>query len=183
MQKKSESIYDKISPFDEESGDLNVIIDTPKGSRNKYKFDEEKGLYKLGGVLTVGAYFPFDFGFIPNTLGGDGDPLDVLVLMDEPAFCGCLIAARLIGVIEAKQTEDGKTERNDRLIAVSADSRTHQNIKSTNDLNEKLVDEIEHFFVSYNEAKGKKFEPRGRFAAQKAKKIVEDGIKLKKSKR
>ncbi|MCA1639153.1 MAG: inorganic diphosphatase [Acidobacteria bacterium] len=81
MQKKSESNLDKISLFDEKSGELNVIIDTPKGSRNKYKFDEEMGLYKLGGVLPVGAYFPFDFGFIPNTLGGDGDPLDVLVLM------------------------------------------------------------------------------------------------------
>jgi len=178
MQKKSESNFDKISPFDEESGDLNVIVDTPKGNRNKYKFDEEKGIFKLGGVLPVGAYFPFDFGYIPNTLGGDGDPLDVLVLMDEPAFCGCLIAARLIGVIEANQTErDGKTERNDRLIAVSTDSRIHEDIKSINDLNEKLVDEIEHFFKSYNEAKGKKFESLGRFAAQKAKKIVEKGMK------
>ena len=178
MQKKSEIIYDKISPFDDETKDVNVIIDTPKGSRNKYKLDEEKGIFKLGGVLPVGAYFPFDFGFIPNTLGGDGDPLDVLVLMDEPAFCGCLITARLIGVIEAKQTErDGKTERNDRLIAVSTESRTHEDIKSINDLNEKLVDEIEHFFKSYNEAKGKKFEPLGRFAAQKAKKLVEEGMK------
>ncbi|MFN2390419.1 MAG: inorganic diphosphatase, partial [Pyrinomonadaceae bacterium] len=151
MQKKSESNLDKISLFDEKSGELNVIIDTPKGSRNKYKFDEEMGLYKLGGVLPVGAYFPFDFGFIPNTLGGDGDPLDVLVLMDEPAFCGCLISARLIGVIEANQTErDGKTERNDRLIAVASDSITHKDIKSLNDLNETLVDEIEHFFKSYN---------------------------------
>ncbi len=178
MQKKSESNLDKISPFDEKSEELNVIIDTPKGSRNKYKFDEEIGLYKLGGVLPVGAYFPFDFGFIPNTLGGDGDPLDVLVLMDEPAFCGCLISARLIGVIEANQTErDGKTERNDRLIAVASESNTHKDIKSLNDLNETLVDEIEHFFKSYNEAKGKKFESLGRFAAQKAKKIVEKGIK------
>jgi len=178
MQKKSETNFDKISPFDEESGDLNVIVDTPKGSRNKYKFDEEKGIFKLGGVLPVGAYFPFDFGYIPNTLGGDGDPLDVVVLMDEPAFCGCLIAARLIGVIEANQTErNGKTERNDRLIAVSADSRLHEDIKSINDLSEKLVDEIEHFFISYNEAKGKKFESLGRFAAQKARKIVEEGMK------
>jgi inorganic pyrophosphatase len=178
MQKKSESNLDKISPFDEKSEELNVIIDTPKGSRNKYKFDEEIGLYKLGGVLPVGAYFPFDFGFIPNTLGGDGDPLDVLVLMDEPAFCGCLISARLIGVIEANQTErDGKTERNDRLIAVASESNTHKDIKSLNDLNETLVDEIEHFFKSYNEAKGKKFESLGRFAAQKARKIVEEGMK------
>ena len=179
MRKRLETNYDRLSAFDEKSGDLNVVIETPKGSRNKYKYDEKAGLFKLGGVLPVGAYFPFDFGYIPDTLGGDGDPLDVLVLMDEPAFCGCLIAARLIGVVEAEQTEDGKTERNDRLIAVSTDSRLHEKIKSINDLDGKLVDEIEHFFVSYNEAKGKKFKSLGRFAAQRARKLVEEGIKLR----
>ena len=173
------NVYEKTSAFDEETGDLHVIIDTPKDSRNKYKFDERLGLFKLGGVLPVGAFFPFDFGYIPQTLGGDGDPLDVLVLIDEPAFVGCLIPSRLIGVICAEQTEeDGKTETNDRLIAVAENSRVHKDIKSINDLNETLVDEIEHFFVSYNAAKGKKFKSLGRFAAQKARKIVEEGMKL-----
>ena len=178
MQKNEKSVFEKVSAYDDETGDLNVIIDTPKDSRNKYKFDEKLGLFKLGGVLPVGAFFPFDFGYIPQTRGGDGDPLDVLVLMDESAFVGCLIGARLIGVIEAEQTEDGKTETNDRLIAVASNSRVHKNIKSINDLNETLVDEIEHFFVSYNQAKGKEFKPLGRFAAQRAKRIVEESIKL-----
>jgi inorganic pyrophosphatase len=180
MQSKQASVFERINPFDAETEDLNVIIDTPKGSRNKYKYDEELQVFKLGGVLAVGHFFPFDFGYIPNTLGGDGDPLDVLVLMDEPAFVGCLIPSRLIGVIEAEQTEDGKTESNDRLIAVASNSRTHKDIKSINDLNKTLVDEIEHFFVSYNEAKGKQFKPLGRFAAIKAKQLVEEGIKLSK---
>ncbi len=178
MQKSQKSVYEQLSAFDDETGDLHVIIDTPKDSRNKYKFDEKLGLFKLGGVLPVGAFFPFDFGYIPNTLGGDGDPLDVLVLMDEPAFVGCLIPSRLIGVIEAEQTEDGKTEKNDRLIAIAANSRVHKDIKSINDLNPTLVDEIEHFFVSYNQAKGKEFKALGRFGAQKAKKIVKEGVKL-----
>ena len=173
--------YEKTSAFDDETGDLHVIIDTPKNSRNKYKFDEKLGLFKLGGVLPVGAFFPFDFGYVPQTLGGDGDPLDVLVLMDEPAFVGCLIPSRLIGVIAAEQTEEGKTETNDRLIAVAANSRTHTEVKSLNDLNETLVDEIEHFFVSYNEAKGKEFKPLGRFGAQKARKIIEEGMNLYKN--
>ncbi len=103
--------------------------------------------------------------------------------MDEPAFVGCLIQSRLIGVIEAEQTEEGKTEKNDRLIAVASDSRVHKDIKSINDLNPTLVDEIEHFFVSYNEAKGKEFNPLGRFGARKAKNIVEEGIKLYKKPR
>ena len=177
MRAEKESFYELISPFDEETGDLNVVIDTPKDSRNKYKYDEKLKIFKLGGVLAVGLFFPFDFGYIPNTLGGDGDPLDVLVLMDEAAFVGCLVPSRLLGVIEAEQTEDGKTERNDRLIAVSADSRTHKNIKSINDLNPTLLDEIEHFFISYNDAKGKKFKPLGRFAATKAKKLIEEGMR------
>ena len=179
MRQKSAGPFDRLPPFDESSGELNVVIETPKGSRNKYAYDENLGLFVLKGVLTAGHSFPFDFGYIPQTLGGDGDPLDVLVLMEEPAFAGCLVPSRLIGVIEAEQTErDGEAERNDRLIAVAADSQTHADIKSINDLNETLVDQIEHFFVSYNEAKGKKFAPRGRFAAQKAKSIVETGMKL-----
>ncbi|HSK70234.1 MAG TPA: inorganic diphosphatase [Pyrinomonadaceae bacterium] len=177
MAKDAKTPFEKLTPFHKNSGEINVIIETPKGKRNKYDFDPESGLFKLGGVLALGHSFPFDFGFIPNTLGGDGDPLDVLVLMDEPAFTGCLIKSRLIGVIEAAQTErDGKTERNDRLIAVASESHMHSDVKSLDDLNEKLVEEIEHFFISYNEAKGKKFKPLGRFNSERAREIVENGI-------
>ena len=169
--------YSKLHPFDPKSRELNVIIDTPKGSRNKYSWDEKLELFSLSGVLPAGAVFPYDFGFIPKTRGGDGDPLDVLVVMDEPAFVGCLVACRLLGVIEAKQTEKGKTERNDRLIAVSADSRTHEKLKSITDLDPVLLDEIEHFFVSYNEVKGKKFKPLRRLGPAQAKKLVQRSVK------
>ncbi len=180
MTKNPVNIYEKITPFDEETGDLNVIIETPKDCRNKYALDEKLGVFVLKGVLTAGHSFPYDFGFIPNTLGGDDDPLDVLVLMDEAAFVGCLVKARLVGVIEAEQTErDGKVERNDRLIAVAAESQTHSDVKSINDLNDILVEQIEHFFISYNEAKGKKFKPIGRFGSRKAKSLVEEGIEQK----
>jgi inorganic pyrophosphatase len=164
--------YSKLRPFDHESGELNVVIDTPKGSRNKFAWDEKRELFSLTGVLPAGAVFPYDFGFIPNTRGGDGDPLDVLVVMDEPAFVGCLVSCRLLGVIEAKQTEKGKTVRNDRLIAVSTDSRTHEKLKALTDLDPVLLDEIEHFFVSYNEVKGKKFKPLRRLGPASAKKMV-----------
>jgi inorganic pyrophosphatase len=164
----------QLSAFEPESGILNVVIDTPKGSRNKYKYDEERGLFTLSGVLPAGAVFPFDFGFVPATRGGDGDPLDVLVLMDEPAFVGCLVPAHLIGVIEAEQTEGGKTEKNDRLIAVAANSRNHRDLRSLEQVNANLVDEIEHFFVSYNEFKGKRFEPSGRSGPERAQELVEE---------
>ena len=162
----------RLAPFDPETGELNAIVDTPKGSRNKFKYDEEKGVFKLSGVLPLGASFPFDFGYIPSTKGEDGDPLDVLILMDEPAFPGCLVPAKLIGVIEAQQIEHGETNRNDRLIAIASDSRNHSHVRFVGDLNANLVHEIEHFFISYNEAKGKRFEILGRSGPERAKTMV-----------
>lgn len=158
--------------------ELNVVIETPKGSRNKYTYDEQLGLFKLGGVLTSGASFPFDFGFVPSTVGGDGDPLDVLVLMDEPAFAGCLVRTRLVGVIEAEQTErDGETTRNDRLIGVASDAHLHTRVRTLESIGTTLLEEIEHFFVSYNQIKGKEFKPLGRFGPERARALVEEGMK------
>lgn len=172
-----------LGPFDKESGYVNAIIDTPKGSRNKFKFDQRLGLFRLGGALPIGSVFPFDFGYVPSTQGGDGDPLDVLILMDEPAFTGCLVSAKLIGVIAAKQTEDGSTTRNDRLIAVAADSRNHSHIRFLGDLNTNLVHEIERFFVSYNETKGKQFELLGRFRPDHATQLIYTAAKKFRSKK
>ena len=162
-----------LAPFDDESGYVNSIVDTPKGSRNKFAYDEKLGLFKLGGPLPLGAVFPFDFGYIPSTKGGDGDPLDILILMDDPAFPGCLVQSKLIGVIEANQTEDGKTTRNDRLISVATKSRNHSHVRFLGDLNKNLVHEIERFFISYNETKGKRFEVIGRFGPDRARLLVE----------
>lgn len=156
-------------------GDLNVIVDTPRHSRNKYKFDEASGMFALGGVLPVGYSFPYDFGYIPNTLGGDGDPLDVLVFMDEPAFVGCLVKCRLVGVIKAEQIEgDAPAERNDRLLAVARKSLAFGDVSSLDDLNPKLTDQVEHFFVSYNHAKGKIFTPLGRFGPDEALRLIRE---------
>ena len=168
--------FARLAPFEDEET-LHVIIETPKGSRNKFKFDPERGLFELGSVLPAGAVFPYDFGFVPGTKGPDGDPVDVLVLMDEPAFPGCLIRSRLIGVIEADQVErDGEKVENHRLIAVADNSWAHHDVKTLEDVSERLIEEIEHFFVSYNTAKYKTFTPRGRFGAKRARRIVEDAI-------
>lgn len=181
--KKRKDSFSELRAVDKLSGAVNVVIDTPKGSRNKFKYDEKLCLFKLGGVLPAGASFPFDFGFIPATQGGDGDPLDVLILMDEPAFVGCLVETRLIGVIEAEQTEAGKTERNDRLIGVAAVARAHEEVRDLGDLNGQLLDEIEHFFVSYNEAKGKQFAPLNRAGAARAGEVLEEGMRQQRAAR
>src|ERR1700735_437004 len=116
-----------------------AIIETPKGRRNKFDYDPETNLFALGGLLPEGMMFPFDFGFIPATMGGDGDPLDVMVLMDEPAHVGCLVDIRIIGALEAKQTEHGKTTRNDRLLAVSIHSYSHERVHSLDDLQPSML--------------------------------------------
>jgi inorganic pyrophosphatase len=162
-----------LDPFDSASGHVNAIVDTPKGSRNKFEYDAKLGIFKLGGALPLGAVFPFDFGYIPSTKGGDGDPLDILILMDDPAFPGCLVPAKLIGVLEAEQTEDQGTTRNDRLIAVAADSRNHSHVRFLGDLNRNLIHEIERFFVSYNETKGKRFKVLGRFGPDRAASLID----------
>jgi inorganic pyrophosphatase len=120
----------RLRAFDEEDADLiAVIIETPKGCRNKYAFDPSERIFALKKVLPVGMTFPYDFGFVPSTGGGDGDPLDVLVLMDEPAFPGCKLTCRVVGVIEGEQGEKKDTERNDRLIAVEDRNHSYAHVK------------------------------------------------------
>jgi inorganic pyrophosphatase len=176
-RKKKADQFARVRPFDSEDGEINVIVDTPRGSRNKFKYDESFRLFKLGSVLPAGAVFPFDFGFVPRTKGEDGDPLDVLLLMDEPTFVGCLVKARLIGVIEAEQTEGGETVRNDRLIAVAVESHDHRKVKKLAQVSKNLLKEIEHFFVSYNQAKGKEFKPLGHFGPAQATALLKAGMK------
>jgi len=166
----------RLETWDKEKGHLNVVIETPKGSRNKYKYEPKQGLFRLSNVLPLGSIFPYDFGFVPSTVGEDGDPLDVLLLMDEPAFPGCLIHARLLGVIEAEQTEDGNTVRNDRLIAVACKCCTYEDIASLKHLGEEIAKEIEHFFVAYNQMERKEFRPIGHHGPHRAEKIIQEGI-------
>jgi inorganic pyrophosphatase len=153
-----------------------AIIETPKGCRNKFDYDPESNLFMLGGLLPEGMMFPFDFGFIPSTLGEDGDPLDVMVLMDAPAHVGCLIQIRVIGVIEAKQTREGETERNDRLLGVAIHSYDHEDLNTIEDVSKTLLDQIEAFFVSYNKQRGKKFNITGTAGPKKALKFLKNGI-------
>ena len=154
------------------------MVETPRGNRNKFDFDEEHKLFKLAKVLPEGMVFPFEFGFIPSTRGEDGDPVDILVLMDAPTTTGCLLTARLVGVIEASQTDDEGTYRNDRLIAIATHAHIHGEAQTLSDLDEKVVDEIEQFFVAYNKIEGRKFKPLGRYGPKRALKLVKEGMTM-----
>src|SRR5579872_1598307 len=160
-----------------------AIIETPKGCRNKFDYDPDSGLFMLGGLLPEGMMFPFDFGFLPSTLGEDGDPLDVMVLMDAPAHVGCLIEVRIIGIINAEQTEDGKTESNDRLLGVAVHSYNHADAESINDVNTTLLDQVEEFFISYNKQRGRKFKVTGTGGPKKALQFLKKGMQAYKEAR
>src|SRR6185436_12257641 len=143
--------------FVKKSETINVIIETPKGSSIKYDFDPETRLFKLNKILPEGLVFPLHFGFIPNTKGEDGDPLDVLVLLDEPCYPGCHVECKVIGVLEAEQTEKNETVRNDRIIAKAIESEKYSKVNFIKDLNSSMIDEIIHFFISYNKVSNKVF--------------------------
>lgn len=167
--------------LDKKKRECRVIVETPKGSRNKFDYESEIQAFTLGGLLPEGLSFPFDFGFVPSTRAADGDPIDVMILMDEPAHVGCVLTVRLIGVIEAEQVEKGKTTENDRLIAVAVHSYSHENIQSVGEVNKSLLDQVEEFFISYNKSRGKKFKVKGVHGPSRAVKRLQQAIDAHKS--
>lgn len=136
-----------------------VIIETPAGSREKYNYDNDSGAFICKKLLPLGMVFPFDFGFIPNTKGQDGDPLDAMVISEYKTFPGCRVDCRLVGMLKAEQTEGGKTMRNDRYFFVPENSLVYEHIKTVGDFPVQLLKELLAFFVNYNKAQGKHFEP------------------------
>jgi inorganic pyrophosphatase len=170
----ADSSHNALAAFGD-SGKLQVVIETPKRSHYKYKYDEKLGLFRISRCLPAGSYFPYDFGYIPGTRGADGDPLDMLVMLHHPTFPGCLLKVELLGVLEAEQTEkDGKTVRNDRLIGRMEGD--HPRLDSAKQWHGDFQKEIEQFFVSYNALDGKKFTPLGWHGPKRAQALLEQGI-------
>ncbi len=139
---------------------IHVVVETPQYSLGKYAYDPELKAFSLKKTLAAGNAFPFDFGFVPNTLCDDGDPVDALVLVEGETYPGCILAARLVGVLEAIEVDkDNKPVRNDRLIAVSVESQLYKDITDVKELDKKFIHKIEDFFMSYNKQEGKTFTP------------------------
>jgi inorganic pyrophosphatase len=145
------------STFTSDDKCIHAIIETPKGCSAKYNYDEETQMFRLGKLLPKGMIFPFHFGFIPHTKAEDGDPLDVLVLLDELSWPGCIIECKIIGVMEATETKNNKTNRNDRLIATANASVRYNKIKDLSSMDDYLEKEIENFFNNYNNLEKKDF--------------------------
>ena len=153
-----------------------VVIETPKGSTQKYDYEEKLHGYCLAKIMPTGMIFPYDFGFVPDTKGSDGDPLDVIVISEFYSFPGCIIQCRIIGSILAEQQSKKGMERNDRFIAVPELSLVYSEVQNVSDLPKKLVDELCEFFVNYNRAEQKEFKPLGIIDSKEARKLIKKSI-------
>ena len=163
-------------PVQDEDGAWLAVIEATQGTRHKLKYQAEWKAFVLSGVLPLGLSFPYDFGFLPSTLGDDGDPLDVLVFADEAIPPGTVVPCRIVGIVEAEQQDRGKeAERNDRLIAIAEPSHRYGECRELGDIAGGVLAEIEQFFVAYNAQKGGRFEPLARRGAAEALRVVEDG--------
>lgn len=149
-----------------------AVIETPKGNAEKYNYDPKTKFFKLKKILPTGMVFPYDFGFIPGTKGQDGDPLDVIVISEFESFPGCMVECRVIGAIAAEQTDKKGKIRNDRFLAIPVHAKSFSNIKSIEELPQEMMEELEQFFVTYNEIEGKKFKPIERLKAKDAFKLI-----------
>lgn len=170
------NLYKDISPGDNLPEEINVIVDIPKGCSNKYEYKEEKGYFELDRVIYSPLFFPFEYGFIPQTLSEDGDSLDVLLLTTFPTFSGCLIKARPVGVL-LMEDEKGIDHK---IVAVPLEKIDphFKNIKDIEDVNEHLKEEIKVFFEDYKKLeKGKFVKIKGWENVKKAKEIIEKAIK------
>ncbi len=144
-------------PAQPKPGLLNVLIEIAAGSKNKYEFDKDLGALALDRVLSSSVMYPYDYGFIPNTLADDGDPLDGMVIMDEPTFPGCVIAARPIGMMEMIDGGD----RDEKILCVPDKDPRYAHVKSLKDIPQHRLDEISEFFKTYKNLEKKTVEVLG----------------------
>lgn len=153
--------------------EVNIVIEIPKNSQNKYEFDETTGAIHLDRVLFSPMHYPADYGFIPETRSEDGDHLDALVLGSDPTFPGCVLKMRPIGIL--KMIDSG--EEDFKILGVQVDNPRYEDVKDLKDIHGHSLKEIGHFFQAYKELEGKKTQIKGWGNAKEAKKEIEDAIK------
>lgn len=146
----------RVPTFTDDHRSVHVIVETPRGSSVKYAWEPKSGFIQVRKLLPPGMIFPFNFGMVPGTLASDGDPLDVVILNEEPLLCPCLVRALPVGIIQAEQSDGKQTFRNDRIIAHALPTEASLGPEEFA-LTNKLVAQIEFFFKAYNTAYGKRF--------------------------
>jgi len=149
---------------------LHCLVEIPKGSRNKYEWDEQLQAIKLDRFLFSSVVYPTDYGFIPDTLGEDGDPLDAMVCVSEPTFPGCVIPVQVIALF--RMTDD--KGQDDKVLCVPTQDPNWNGMHQLEDLPKQLRDEIAHFFSIYKQPEGKQVDVQGWFAREEALTVIEE---------
>lgn len=166
------NLWRDIAPGSQPPEELTAIVEIPQGSRNKYELDKSTGLMKLDRVLYSAVHYPGDYGFIPRTLHEDGDPLDVLILVKEQTFSGCMVDVRPIGVLKLLD----RGEPDDKIIGVPLHDPYYNEIFDIADIPSHQLKEIEHFFLTYKDLEGKRMENLGWGQSVEAMRIVTESI-------
>ncbi|MDZ4766094.1 MAG: inorganic diphosphatase [Chloroflexota bacterium] len=167
-------LWHNLPPGPNAPDEIYAVIEVPKGSRNKYEYSKSAGVIKLDRVLYSPLHYPGDYGFIPQSLYGDGDPLDVLVMMNEPTFPGCVIVARPIGMLRMID----KGENDDKVLAVPATDPQFDDYHDMEDLPKHFPKEVEHFFLIYKQLQGTTVETQGWTDAKGAKAAIMNGLDM-----
>jgi inorganic pyrophosphatase len=154
----------------EDDAPLHVHVEIPKGSRNKYEYDEELGAIKLDRYLFSSVVYPTDYGFIPETWALDDDPLDAMVCVTEPTFPGCVIPAQVVALFRMR--DEGKID--DKVVCVPLEDPNWNHVKELEDLPVPLRDEISHFFSIYKQPEGKHVKVDGWFPRDQALQVIEE---------
>jgi inorganic pyrophosphatase len=169
---------DRLTPYDDAEC-LRVVIEAPKGAAVKLRFDPTLNAFAVRRLLPLGLAYPFDWGFIPGTLGQDGDPLDALILSEQATFPGVVMSCRVLGVLEVEQRERaGSLQRNDRLVVAPSKNSRHGKIAHPRFLPKRLRKEIEQFFKSSIFFTDKNIKILGWRGPRRAAKLIDGGIKL-----
>jgi inorganic pyrophosphatase len=166
---------DHLETFDA-TGSVRVVVETTAGTRSKLKYQPSLDTFEVHLVVPAGLVFPRDFGFVPSTLGEDGDPLDALVFADEPTPTGVIVPCRVVGVLQALQSSPGEpARRNDRFLAVSSHGHQHAHWRDLPDVPDATLAQLEAFFIEYDRRRGVEFRPVGRGDAALARELLEQG--------
>lgn len=160
-------------PAQPKAGVLNLLVEIPGGSKNKYEFDKEMGALALDRVLYASVQYPYDYGFIPNTLAGDGDPLDGMVIMDQPTFPGCVIAVRVLGMLEMIDGGDP----DEKLLCVPVKDPRYAGFQQLSDVAQHRLDEIAEFFGTYKRLERKETIITGWKGLEETQKVIEASVK------
>ncbi|NDJ61104.1 MAG: inorganic diphosphatase [Chloroflexi bacterium] len=167
-------LWHNLSAGPQPPDEIYAVIEVPKGSRNKYEYSKSAGVIKLDRVLYSPLHYPGDYGFIPQSFYEDGDPLDVLVMMNEPTFPGCVIVARPLGVLQMID----KGEADDKILAVPATDPQFDDYQDISDLPRHFPKEVEHFFMVYKQLQGTSVESRGWQGLEFAREVISNSMRL-----